>query len=351
MAAIQEEHGQLHGILHTAGIIADNFIVKKTSEEFSLVLEPKVRGTCNLDEASGDVELDFFVLFSSIAGAIGNLGQADYAVANGFLDQFAKHRNGLVKAKQRHGRTQAINWGLWKAGGMRIDSATHELLEQSTGMHAMQTPTGMEAFYRSLALTEDQILALEGNLSTMRRALLSGLAASAEPATDPVVMVADIDGESLAEKTEKYLQKQLAGLLRLSSHRIDSQSAFEKYGSDSILAIKLVNQLEKTFGSLSKTLFFEYRTIAELSRYFVAHHGNQLSALFETSKTTAAMPSALTLPAQPKSTSNRRFGPPLPAAVPNADANTTNNKDEGIAIIGMSGRYPQAANWEGYWEN
>src|ERR1051326_7927183 len=165
MAAIQEEYGQLHGILHTAGLIADNFIEKKTSEEFGLVLEPKVRGTCNLDDASRDVELDFFVLFSSITGAMGNLGQADYAVANGFLDQFARYRNGLVRAKQRHGRTQAINWGLWQAGGMSIDSAMHELLEQSTGMHAMQTPTGMETFYRSLALPEDQVLALEGNLS------------------------------------------------------------------------------------------------------------------------------------------------------------------------------------------
>ena len=57
IAAIREEYGQLNGILHSAGMIADNFILKKTSTEFNQVLAPKVTGTCNLDQASRDVEM------------------------------------------------------------------------------------------------------------------------------------------------------------------------------------------------------------------------------------------------------------------------------------------------------
>src|SRR5262249_5154488 len=82
---IQDECGQLDGILHCAGMISDSFILKKTCGEFCEVLSPKVTGTYNLDQASQDVELDFFALFSSIAGAMGNVGQADYATANGFM--------------------------------------------------------------------------------------------------------------------------------------------------------------------------------------------------------------------------------------------------------------------------
>ena len=162
--AIREEYGQLTGILHSAGMVADNFIVKKVTGEYSEVLAPKVKGTYNLDEASRDVGLDFFVLFSSIAGVLGNVGQADYASANGFMDQFAGYRNRKVAAKQRHGRTRSINWGLWQAGGMGIDAASQELMQQTTGLQPMQTATGLKAFHRSLALPYDQVLVVEGDL-------------------------------------------------------------------------------------------------------------------------------------------------------------------------------------------
>jgi NAD(P)-dependent dehydrogenase (short-subunit alcohol dehydrogenase family) len=74
---VQEEYGQLNGIVHSAGEIADAFILKKRQDEFGRVLGPKVEGTYNLDEASAEVGLDFFVLFSSVAGAMGNVGQGD----------------------------------------------------------------------------------------------------------------------------------------------------------------------------------------------------------------------------------------------------------------------------------
>ena len=108
IAAIIAEHGRLDGILHAAGVVADDFILRKHAADFQRVLAPKVAGTVHLDEASADLELDFFVLFSSIAGAFGNPGQADYAAANAFMDHFAAERNRRVAAKERHGRTRSI---------------------------------------------------------------------------------------------------------------------------------------------------------------------------------------------------------------------------------------------------
>src|SRR5207249_4577542 len=128
-------------------------------------------------------------LFSSIAGAMGNVGQADYACANGFMDQFAAYRNGQVAANKRHGRTRSINWPLWEAGGMGIDPATQELLEQTTGMRPMRTVTGLQAFYRSLALPHDQMLVVEGDLAKLRRVL--------QPAVTAVIA-----SDSLKEKTQ-----------------------------------------------------------------------------------------------------------------------------------------------------
>jgi polyketide synthase PksN len=343
IASVVQDHGQLNGILHSAGMIADSFILKKGSTRFREVLAPKVTGTDNLDQASQEVPLDFFILFSSFAGPVGNPGQADYAAANGFLDQFAAHRNRLVAARQRHGRTLSINWPLWQAGGMGIDPAGQEALQETIGMQPMQTVTGMDAFHRSLALPYDQIGVMEGDPVRMRRALFGASAPPAVPQTEPPAIAAGVDAETLAEKTQEHLRKELSGPLKLPSHRIDPHAALEQYGIDSILAVKLTNHLEKTFGPLSRTLFFEYRTIRELAEYFIAHHGARLAALLSPEALPVAAPVPESVPA--RLLSSRRFVRPDSTA-PRVDLDS-----DPIAIVGLSGRYPQAFDLEAYWQN
>ncbi|MBV9492689.1 MAG: SDR family NAD(P)-dependent oxidoreductase, partial [Acidobacteria bacterium] len=333
IATILVDYGRLDGILHAAGVIADAFLLNKTPADARAVLAPKVAGAYNLDHATRDLPLDFFVLFAAVAGAAGNPGQADYAAANGFLDQFAAHRNRLVAAGQRHGRTRAIDWPLWEAGGMAVDATGREMLQRTTGMHPMRTATGIAAFHRILAAPHDQVLIAEGDRERLRSVLL---AAPAKTAIPSVEVAADADG--LGEKTEQYLRKELSDLLKVPSHRIDPRAALENYGIDSILAMRLTNQLEKTFGSLPKTLFFEYQTIRELAAYFVANHAARLASLF----TVAAV--AAPIAAKPETTSRRLGRRRNAAPAPKQEA-------EPIAIIGLSGRYPEARNVEAYWNN
>src|SRR5205807_7613928 len=89
---------EVNGVIHAAGVNRDAFILKKTREEMESVLAPKVHGAINLDRATSGENLDLFVLFSSVAGVMGNLGQCDYAYANHFLDSFAEAREQLRKA-------------------------------------------------------------------------------------------------------------------------------------------------------------------------------------------------------------------------------------------------------------
>src|SRR5262249_37761926 len=121
------------------------------------------------------------------------------------------------------------------------------------------------------------------------------------------------------------------------------------YGIDSILAMKLTNQLEKTFSSLPRTLFFEYQTIRELAEYFVAHHSAQLAtqlAQAANHQSKAALSAAPALPpADAKRVSIRRVSR-LRRAAPGA----TTDADP-IAIIGLSGRYPEAVDIDAYWRN
>ena len=115
---IKEKYGKIDGIIHSAGIIEDNYIVKKTTEEFKRVLQPKVTGLVNIDEATKDIPLEFIICFSSIS-AFGSQGQADYAAANAFMDAYTSYRNRLAETGERQGRTMSIRWPLWEEGGMK----------------------------------------------------------------------------------------------------------------------------------------------------------------------------------------------------------------------------------------
>ena len=132
------------------------------------MLAPKVTGLVNLDAASKDLKLDFFICFSSIAGSMGSPGQADYSAANAFMDAYAEYRNSLVALKQRHGQTLAINWPLWKEGGMQVDQAIEKVTKQNTGMIPLETRTGIRVLYQSLASRLAQVMVMEGELSKIR---------------------------------------------------------------------------------------------------------------------------------------------------------------------------------------
>ena len=61
-----------------------------TYQDWIDVVQPKYQGAWNLHNALPD--LDFFIMLSSISAVIGNRGQAAYAAANSFLDDFAHYR-------------------------------------------------------------------------------------------------------------------------------------------------------------------------------------------------------------------------------------------------------------------
>lgn len=169
--ACRSRFGKVDGILHAAGLIRDALAFKKSLPDFRAVLAPKVDGTLNLDHAFAGSELDFFALFSSITGVMGNPGQSDYAFANGFMDAFAEYREGLRRQGARCGRTLSIGWPLWKEGGMHADPAVERMLSASTGLSPMPTSQGLAAFMTCLASPEVCITVAAGQVPKPKRSL------------------------------------------------------------------------------------------------------------------------------------------------------------------------------------
>ncbi|MDJ0460315.1 SDR family NAD(P)-dependent oxidoreductase [Streptomyces sp. H27-C3] len=352
VAELQRHHGALNGVIHAAGVVHDNFLAKKPVAEFRRVLAPKLDGCRNLDEATKDTELDFFVLFSSIMGATGNVGQGDYAVANAFLDEFAHHRGALVDAGARSGRTVAIGWPLWQNGGMGADPATRRALRVRSGLLPMTTEAGVVAFHRALDSGEPHVIVGAGEETRLRALLHPGEnQGGADEAAPHSVVPSASDGRAFVARTVRFLKEEFSRLTHLPVSGIDDEEPLGSYGMDSILATELTAGLETTFGSLSKTLLFEYHTLAELGTYFVAGHRGALEALFAQSRTAApaadatasvAAPPVAATPAVPGAGTGG--GPARPATTPASSALD-------IAIIGLSGRYPESRDLREYWQN
>ncbi|MFY0578025.1 SDR family NAD(P)-dependent oxidoreductase [Cystobacter fuscus] len=353
----RQECGAINGIIHSAGIIKDNFILKKSTAELRHVLAPKVSGALNLDSSSRDLELDFFVMFSSGASVTGNVGQADYAAANAFMDAFAHYRDGLVTAGQRSGRSLSLNWPLWAEGGMSVDRETERALWEQVGMKPLRTETGTHALYECLASAHHQVMVVEGDGARIRQALLRQPApevASAASSTTPASLSAAVDAGMLRDKVIHKLKQVLGGVIGLQASKIDAEAPLESYGIDSIVVTRLNSKLAETFAALSKTLLFEYKSLDALADYFIKERrgtcltwtgldGAQKTRPEPVSSSSAAREFVVAKPAPSK---------PAPARAASAKSvREASSSDGAIAIVGMSGRFPQAKNLHEYWQN
>lgn len=103
---------KIDGLIHGAGVLADKLIAKKSMADFELVTRTKIDGLRNLLANLPLEQLRYIVLFSSIAGFYGNVGQTDYALANAVLDKAAHQLQRLYPSC----RVIALNWGPWDSG-------------------------------------------------------------------------------------------------------------------------------------------------------------------------------------------------------------------------------------------
>ncbi|MGV7067054.1 SDR family NAD(P)-dependent oxidoreductase, partial [Bacillus velezensis] len=260
---ITAEFGKLNGIIHAAGVIQDRFLLQKTKEEFREVLDPKVIGTAYLDEASKDCNLDFFVLFSSVSGVLGNVGQADYAAGNAFMDAYAAYRQSLTENGLRHGKTVAFNWTLWKDGGMQAGDETERMMKKAFGMVPLQKASGLAAFYEGMAQEKPQLLAAEGQAAKLKQSFLS-VSETEKPQVKKIEPVSAVSGD----KWHGALIRLVSSILKVGQDEIDIDTELSEYGFDSVSFTVFTNQLNEAYRlELAPTIFFEHGTIRSLAEY------------------------------------------------------------------------------------
>ncbi|MBP2371834.1 type I polyketide synthase [Pseudonocardia parietis] len=145
-AVLGADAARVTTLVHGAGALADAALADKTAEAVGRVLGPKIaglRGALEAVQTSPRV-----VVFGSVAGVLGNPGQADYAAANEALDRAAATLDGT-----------AIHWGAWD-GGM-VTPQLKELFA-ARGVALLDPATGTAAFVEEIGNGERSVLVAPG---------------------------------------------------------------------------------------------------------------------------------------------------------------------------------------------
>ncbi|MGD6960816.1 SDR family NAD(P)-dependent oxidoreductase [Fictibacillus phosphorivorans] len=310
----------INGIIHAAGKIKDSFLLRKNINEMEEVLASKVFGTIWLDKWTKDEPLDFFALFSSVSGVFGNIGQCDYSFANRFMDEFSVLREENRHLGNRNGMTLSINWPLWKDGGMKLEG--QEI--KGNIFQSLPTEKGIEAWGKCIQLAFPNCMVLYGNKEKIKSFLSSDLYKHKEFAAEKEEEATN--SEDLHAKTIDYFKTMFAEILKVPADKLDEYVPIQEYGVDSI-AIKQFNlKMENYVPSIAKTLLYEYKTIDELAKYFLDNHCKELNKLLGLNEAGSE------LLAETK----------VSHVMKKSDLGL--NSQDGIAIIGVSGRYPGADN-------
>ncbi|PZV09422.1 MAG: polyketide synthase module [Leptolyngbya sp.] len=123
---IQQQLPPLRGVFHAAGVLADGFVANQSTEQFYQVMPSKLQGAWHLHQLTQTLDLDWFVLFSSITSVLGSPGQGNYGAANAGLDALAQYR------RQRGLPALSINWGPWQGAGMASRQSATALAQRGT---------------------------------------------------------------------------------------------------------------------------------------------------------------------------------------------------------------------------
>ncbi|MET0333893.1 MAG: beta-ketoacyl synthase N-terminal-like domain-containing protein, partial [Rhizobacter sp.] len=337
IAEVRGVHGDLSGVIHSAGVLRDSFLIKKTAQQLQDVFAPKVQGLVNLERATHDQALDYFITFSSIAATHGNVGQGDYAAANAFMDARMAQRQSERQATHPNERSLSINWPLWEEGGMQIDAASRERLWSSLGLSPLPNEAGLQALHAALAQSAAQLVVLHGDAKRLLPGMqLHPLTApdSARPTTD-----------KLPERTQAWLHGFVAEQLRLQAAQLDMNTPLQEYGVDSVLLTQLLKTLGQRLGigALDPTAFYEHPSVSAFAAWLVARHPAALAQVAR------GVPAADGMPSSDAST------PPvalqLPAAPPRIPHAGGGREGQGadIAVVAMSCHFPGSPDLDAYW--
>lgn len=336
-ADIENRYGEVNGIIHLAAVLHDGISILKKQEDFLEVIRTKISGAENLYQEFRSNQLEFITFCSSISALTGSIGQCDYSFANSYLELFA------LQINQVEGRNiaNAVGFPLWANGGMKP-------VQNLTGSKGITNEEGIELFLSAYGFENKVIYYVDQNtLNLIQKA----------PVRDEIRETKHelhdseryYEEQQLSELTQQYLVGIISEEMNISTSKLTTEQDLNELGLDSIMVMEITKNIEKSLGTISKTLFFEHTQIKSIGAVLLEKKRDKLELLFEdklrknTKKVTAK-----TIPVQQKQ-KEKTVTPKITPILQTKKEKKAACQD--IAIIGMAGRFPMSNDMEELWDN
>jgi acyl transferase domain-containing protein/acyl carrier protein len=275
-AVFGNDRPPLRGIFHLAGATRATETI--TAGDLAAAFQAKFAGALALDAFSAEMDLDYFVCFSSAAAVLGERSRAPYAAANACLDAF------IAERRARNLPGLSVNWGLW--AGRDADDAAVRFFVRS-GLTAMPLESGLDALGRLLGdngagrvnwhplVAALDMPRLRAALETRRpAAILRAFDARAQTAgtggVPPAVeQLHVLDARTQEARVAEIIGAEACAVLELAADdRLDVERGFFDLGMDSLMSVDLKSRVEIAFGlSLPSTITMDYPSVTALSAY------------------------------------------------------------------------------------
>ena len=252
---IQNTMPPLTGVLHAAATFDDRLIANLDAASMKAVLDAKLRGAWLLHQATFDIPIEYFVLYSSITTAIGNPGQANYVAANAGLEALAHMR------RQMGLPATCIAWGpIGDAGYLVRNETVKDSLEQRLGKPPISAAEALAQLDRAFADPTGLFMPANFDWSTLSRLLPSAAAtrfgilnrhrneqAQADDSLDIRALIAGKTPDEIAGIVRSLVVQEVAQILGMSAERIEPSRSLNDLGMDSLMAVELALGLEQRF--------------------------------------------------------------------------------------------------------
>jgi acyl transferase domain-containing protein/NADPH:quinone reductase-like Zn-dependent oxidoreductase/acyl carrier protein len=259
------------GIIHAAGVLCDRNLLDMHYEELQTCYSAKVDVLWNISYACEllNIQLKSFIIFSSISGVLGNIGQCNYAAANSCIDAFIRYR------RSRGLPGQSIQWGAWTDQGMAVkikhllgsagmQGISNNLAKRVVGdicvLYTNITEIMCEAFLWSTFL--ERYVEIPSFLSDLHTQVSNITQQDTVNEILKTLTLDQVDGF-----IEKIVEETVLEILGVS--QLPSMSApLQDLGIDSLGAVELRNTLARKLGiRIPTTALFDYPTLNDLNNY------------------------------------------------------------------------------------
>lgn len=283
---IDENFPPLKGVVHAAGILDDGSIFNLDKDRMKKVMAPKVNGTWNLHEATKDLDLDFFVLFSSAVSVLGSPGQANYAAASSYLDAMAYYRHYLGLPGI------SVNWGPWAEIGLAAETKDRLQEQNVSNQHLIkeiEIDEGLNVLDFLIMEPSTQVVVLPFDLETLIELypIAAGMPFFAEVSRKDSVASRLYSRPNLRQEyvaPRNAVERKLAELWQKTLHidRVGIKDSFFELGGDSVLAAQVLASAKKVYGiSVNPQEAFESFTIEKLGEILEGEILKQMEEMTE----------------------------------------------------------------------